>query len=262
MKLVPGLLLLLASLQLGCSSGDAAPFTVGGAASATEALDDAVAGWNASDAVVRGGRTSFAASSTIARQLQGGAPYEVVVSADRAWIERLVEEGLVDGDTVVSLASNALVLAVRSDRGELLATLGAGPVGSGTELSGELAAARWTTGDPEHVPVGGYAREALEELEWWARVEGSLLAARDVRAAVRLVEIGEADLCVAYASDVVGRDLLAVPLERELHRPIELVGAVAAEAGPEARAFLAWLTAPDAPPFGASSGFLPPEGGR
>ena len=81
--------LLLGLVQVSCSSGGEDPFTVGAAASATDALGEAVARWNASPEARRGARASFAASSTVARQLEAGAPFEVVVSADRAWIERL-----------------------------------------------------------------------------------------------------------------------------------------------------------------------------
>lgn len=83
------------------------------------------------------------------------------------------------------------------------------------------------------------------------------MAVRDVRAAVRLVELGEVDLCVAYATDVHGRDLASVPLDGALHRPVQLVAAAAADAGDEAREFLAALSGTGASAFGADMGFLP-----
>ncbi len=249
--------LLLGMAQLSCSPGEQAPFTVGAAASATDALGEAVARWNASPKARRGARTSFAASSTVARQLESGAPFEVVVSADRAWIERLEGADLVDPASVTVLASNVLVLAVREENARLLAPLGDAPVRADTALPASLVGARWCTGDPEHVPAGSYAREALRALGWWGTVQPALVAVRDVRAAVRLVELGEADLCVAYATDVLGRDLASVPLDGALHRPVQLVAAAASDAGDEAREFLAALSAPGAPAFGAAMGFLP-----
>lgn len=254
--------LLLGLVQVSCSSGGEDPFTVGAAASATDALGEAVARWNASPEARRGARASFAASSTVARQLEAGAPFEVVVSADRAWIERLQEADLVDPASVTVLASNALVLAVRGDDADLIAPLGPASVRAGATLPASLAGARWCAGDPEHVPAGNYAREALRALGWWETVEPALVAVRDVRAAVRLVELGEVDLCVAYASDVHGRDLVSVPLDGALHRPVQLVAAAAADAGDEAREFLAALSAPEAPAFGAAMGFLPAAGAR
>ena len=249
--------LLLGLVQMSCSTGGEAPFTVGAAASATDALGEAVARWNASPKARRGARVSFAASSTVARQLEAGAPFEVVVSADRAWIERLEEADLVDPASVTVLARNALVLAVREEDADLLASLGPASICAGRTLPGSLAGARWCAGDPEHVPAGSYGREALRALGWWETVEPALVAVRDVRAAVRLVELGEADLCVAYASDVHGRDLASVPLDGALHRPVQLVAAAAMEASAEAREFLAALAAPGAPAFGAAMGFLP-----
>lgn len=257
MKLRALIPLLLGMAQLSCSSGEQAPFTVGAAASATDALGEAVARWNASPKARRGARASFAASSTVARQLEAGAPFEVVVSADRAWIERLESADLVDPASVTVLASNALVLVARAEDAGLLAPLGPAPVRAGTTLPASLAGARWCTGDPEHVPAGSFAREALRALGWWGTVEPALVAVRDVRAAVRLVELGEVDLCVAYATDVHGRDLASVPLDGALHRPVQLVAAAAADAGDEAREFLAALSGTGASAFGADMGFLP-----
>ncbi|MEC8510912.1 MAG: molybdate ABC transporter substrate-binding protein [Planctomycetota bacterium] len=254
--------LLLGLVQPSCSSGEVAPFTVGAAASATDALGEAVARWNASPEARRGARASFASSSTVARQMEAGAPFEIIVSADRSYIERLQEADLVDPASVAVLARNALVLAVREEDADLLAPLGSAPIRAGATLPSSLAGARWCTGDPEHVPAGSYAREALGALGWWGAVEPALVAVRDVRAAVRLVQLGEADLCVAYASDVHGRDLVSVPLDGALHRPVQLVAAAATDAGDEAREFLAVLSAPGAPAFGAAMGFLPFEGTR
>lgn len=262
MKLRALIPLLLGMAQFSCSSGEQAPFTVGAAASATDALGEAVARWNASPKARRGARVSFAASSTVARQLEAGAPFELVVCADRAWIDRLVEGDLVDPTSVTVLASNVLVLAARDEDASLLAPLGPAAIRAGAALPESLADARWCTGDPEHVPAGSYAREALGALGWWGTIEPLLVPVRDVRAAVRLVELGEADLCVAYASDVHGRDLASLPLDGALHRPVLLVAAAAMEASDEAREFLAALAAPEAPAFGAAMGFLPAGGTR
>lgn len=238
------LLLLLAGLLCACGDPRAETFLVGAAASTTNALTAATDAWNARSTGSRAARVSFGASSSVARQLEGGAPFEVVVSADARWIDRLREGGHVDPTSVVSVGQNGLVVAGRRELIEAFG--GTEQLGPGVELPEALAALKWTTGHPDHVPVGGYAREALGALGWWSRLEPGLVAARDVRAGLRLVESGEADLCIAYTSDVADRTLAWIPFDDGLHGEIRVVAAASVDAGADARDFLEFLTSPAA----------------
>lgn len=169
--------------------------TVFGAASLTDALEEAgrVYGRETGRAV----RFSFAASSTLARQIEAGAPAHVLVSANERWMDYLAERDLIEIGTRVSPIANRLVLIAPEDS----------PL-RGLEIDRSLDLAtilgrdgRLALGDPEHVPAGIYAQQAMEDLGLWRTVASRLARADNVRAALALVERGEAPLGVVYATD-------------------------------------------------------------
>ncbi|MBA4047052.1 MAG: molybdate ABC transporter substrate-binding protein [Sphingomonas sp.] len=163
------------------------------AASLQEALSEAADRWAA-----RGHARpvlSFAASSTLARQIAAGAPADLFVSADTEWVDDIARRGLVAAGTSATLAGNALVLIapvqsrVRLDwrnRRAAAALLSAGP----------LAMA-----DPVSVPAGRYGEAALRRLGLWAAAAPHVVRAENVRAALALVERGAAPLGIVYATD-------------------------------------------------------------
>ena len=136
---------------------------------------------------------SAGASSLLARQIANGAPADLFLSADPIWMDDLVSRGLIDPASRVALASNELVLIAAKDEPNppTLASLAAS--------RGRLA-----VGDPAHVPVGRYAKAALQSLGLWATVEPRIVAAADARAAVTLVARGEIPIGICYATDVRG----------------------------------------------------------
>lgn len=147
-----------------------------------------------------------AATSTLARRLEAGAPIDVFVSADAAWMDHLAEGGFVAPDASRSVATNRIVL-VRPRTEDAPAWLDelAFEAGSAAPSIGRLAVA-----EPGSVPAGRAAARALEALGWWTALESSLLTAADVRAALRLVERGEADAGIVYASDAQASDSVAL----------------------------------------------------
>jgi molybdate transport system substrate-binding protein len=203
--------------------------TVGGAASLETALDDCLA-------VHGAGRGTYAASSLIAQQVEAGAPIDVVVLADRAWVEWLARRGrLVEGTCAVVATNRLLLVAPAGSEG--VATIRPGdPIPS-------CLRGRWTTGDPAHVPLGRYARAALASLGWWEDAAPTLLAARDARAAMRLLDAGEADAAIVYASDARDPQRLTVlgAFPAGGHPTIAYVAAAVEPASPAARAFLDFL---------------------
>jgi molybdate transport system substrate-binding protein len=214
--------------------------TVFAAASLTDAMKDISVQW------VKAGhpalRMSFGASSTLARQIEQGAPANVFASADEKWIDYLAQKQLIVADTRKDLLGNDLVLVVPADK-PLHVT-----IGPGFELLKLLGPnGRLATGDPAHVPVGIYAEQALKQLGLWDGVAPHLARTADVRAALLLVEHGEAPAGIVYATDAAVSKAVVVAgtFPASSHDPVSYPFAVT-KAGdtPDARALMTFLSGP------------------
>ena len=163
------------------------------AASLQEALTAAAGKWSAKghDRPV----LSFAASSALARQVEAGAPADVFISADEAWMDHVAAAGFVAPGSRAPFLVNALVLIAPASSRVALA------IRPGFALRRALGAGRLAMGDPDAVPAGIYGKQALTRLGVWPQVEGRLARAESVRAALALVARGEAPLGVVYATD-------------------------------------------------------------
>ncbi len=139
---------------------------------------------------------SYASSSTLAKQIENGAPANVFISADEPWMNYLEERKLIEPGSRFDLLGNKLVLIARS--GSSVDKMEIGPKMDLAKLLGE---GKLATGDPDHVPVGKYAKAALEKLGVWKEIESKLARAADVRGALTLVERGEAPLGIVYSTD-------------------------------------------------------------
>lgn len=168
-------------------------------------------------------RLSFAGSSSLARQIDAGAPADLYVSANPRWMDYLEERGRIDAGTRFDLLANRLVVVTPAGSG-----LEVGPR-PGFDLAGAFRG-RLALGDPDHVPAGIYARQALRALGWWPALEHRLAPAPDVRAALLYVERGECEAGVVYATDaaVSRRVRVAAQLADSLHAPIRYPAAVVA----------------------------------
>ena len=226
--------------------------TVFAAASLTDAMRDLGAQWQA-----RGNpapRFSFAASSALARQIEQGAPADLFMSADEPWMDYVQQRGLIVNATRVSPLGNTLVLIAPANS-TARATLG-----RGTDLAALLGPnGRIATGDPANVPVGRYAQAALAWMGVWEAVAPRLARADNVRAALLLVERGEAPLGIVYETDARASQGVRVvaTFPAESHPPITHPFALTrrAEGNAAARAFLAFVTSPDATPTWQRHGF-------
>jgi molybdate transport system substrate-binding protein len=221
------------------------------AASLTEAMQDVGALWEASGEPRP--RFNFAASSTLARQIDQGASAHVFASADQPWMDWAQSRGLIAAETRRTVLGNRLVLIAPADKVPQLA------IAPGMELAALLGPkGRLATGDPASVPSGIYARTALTRLGIWASIEPRLARAESVRAALLLVERGEAPLGIVYATDAaVARGVaVAAVFPADLTGPIAYPFA-ATRAGdtPAARRFLAFLSTPAAQDAFARRGF-------
>ena len=140
---------------------------------------------------------SFAASSTLARQIFSGASPDVYLSANKTWMRTLDDKGLLIPGTRQAFLSNELVIAtaVRSE-------LQAFTLDSHTDLLALLQPGqRIAVGDPDHVPVGIYAKYNLTRLGLWPTIEPMLARTDNTRATVALLERGEAPFGFVYKSD-------------------------------------------------------------
>lgn len=194
--------------------------------------------------------SSFAAASTLAKQIENGAPAEIFISADQKWMDYLVERKQIDAATRKDLVGNSLVVIAPKGKGFALTVT--------KEFAGETAfTGRLAVGDPTNVPVGIYAKEAFITLGWWTWLEKRLAPTADVRAALRLVETGEVDVGVVYATDAKSSEKVEVvaAIPGELHKPVRYPIAATAHAGTAARAFLAFLTGAEAKPVYERFGF-------
>lgn len=187
---------------------------------------------------------SFGASSTLARQIEQGAPANVFASADELWMDYLAKRDLIVTDTRKSLLGNDVVLIVPADKPRKVA------IARGFDLLGMLGPdGRLAVGDPAHVPVGIYAEQALKNLMMWDAVVPRLARTEDVRAALRFVELGEAPVGIVYATDAAISKGVAIAgtFPADSHDPVRYPFAVVkAGDNAEARALMTFLSSPRA----------------
>jgi molybdate transport system substrate-binding protein len=167
---------------------------------------------------------SFASSSTLAKQIENGAPVNVFVSADKKWMDYLDERKLIIPSSRVDLLGNRIVLIAPADS---RATIEIRPH---FDLAGLLGDGHLAMGDPSHVPAGIYGKEALEKMGVWYQVKAKVARAKDVRAALALVERGETPLGVVYSTDAAITKKVRVVAEfpRNSHPPIVYPAAIVA----------------------------------
>jgi len=241
------------ALPLGASRAAATDeVTVFAAVSLQTALEAIARRWRERSG--RGVRFSFASSSALARQIEQGAPAAIFASADEQWMDHLQGRGLIVPATRVSLLGNRLVLVVPAARA---ASVDLRP---GFNLAALLGAdGRWVTGDPSHVPVGRYAQQALTTLGVWPFAQTRLVRAENVRAALALVERGEALAGIVYATDAAAstRVHVAGTFAADSHAPISYPFAVVTRNdSAAAREFLQFLGSAEAREAWRSHGFI------
>jgi molybdate transport system substrate-binding protein len=243
-RLVLCLGLCLLAIPWGACSGDRFPATEGASREAL-VLFVAVSAADALDAVAerftaQGGppvRIHAAATSTLAAQIRAGARADLFLSADQAWMDEVAGSGLLKAGTRRDLLANELVIVGGPEAAAFVVERGS--------LPPALASARRIAiADPELVPAGRAARASLLWLGWWEDVSAKRIAAPDVRAALRLVEMGEADIGFVYATDAFistsVRTLARLPAES--HPPIVYPAALLRDARPGADALIEYLS--------------------
>ena len=230
--------------------------TVFAAASLTDAMKDISAAWQKQGHPAP--TMSFTSSSTLARQIEQGAPANIFASADENWMDYLQKRNLIVNESRRNLLSNSLVLVVPASA----RPKGAAPVTiePGFDLAGLLGRdGRLATGDPAHVPVGIYAEQSLRKLGLWDAVSGRLAPSDSVRAALLLVERGEAPAGIVYSTDAAVSPGVAIAgiFPASSHDPIAYPFAlVRGQDTPEARALLAFIEGPEGHRIFEARGFV------
>jgi molybdate transport system substrate-binding protein len=223
------------------AGAQATELTVFAAASLKEALDENVKAFTA-----RSGhrvRVAYAASNTLARQIESGAPVDVFLSADTEWMDYLAGKNLIAVGTRRDLLTNRLVLVAPA------ASLINLKIGTKFALAEALKGGRLALANPDSVPIGKYARAALTRLEVWSDVEKSLTRSENVRASLVLVARGEAPLGIVYATDAMAEPKVKVidTFHPSLHPAVVYpVAALAGRRNPASQALLDYLGSGDA----------------
>lgn len=248
----PTAALLLALWAGAPGAAGAAEITVFAAASLTNVLEELGAAYEA-----RGGEHvvfSFAASSTLARQIDEGAPADLFFSADEAKMDGLEKHGALVAGTRRGLLSNTLVVVVRGDSKLVLAR----PQDLAATAVRVLALAQ-----PDSVPAGIYAKEYLRRAGVWHQVIDKLVPTETVRAALTAVESGNADAAIVYKTDALISNRVKVAYEvgageaPQIAYPLAVVKGGRNMAG--GKAFAAYLASAEALAAFRRHGFLVPR---
>ena len=226
------------------------PLTVFAAASLSGVLDEAVALYTQSSG--QPVQFNYASSSALARQIMEGAPADLYISANTLWMQKVLDKGGIDQASRCVLLTNRLVL------------IAAPGISTPVRLAPDFDFAdafqgRLAVGNPQHVPAGMYARQALTNLGWWTALEPRLAPAADVKAALRLVELGQAAFGVVYRTDALGSGSvrIAATFPESLHEPILYEAAIVTGAKSHAGELLDFLKTSAASEVFARHGFEP-----
>lgn len=196
---------------------------------------------------------NYGGSGTLQHQIEQGAPVDMFFSAAVKQMDTLQSEGLLISDTRLDIVGNELVLVVPAgaDRVKGFADLAAPDVKT------------IALGEPATVPAGMYARQVFEHLGMLAAIEKKIVYAKDVRTVLTYVETGNADAGIVYRTDAHSstKARMAAAAPAGSHQPIVYPAAVLKDSKSiaAARAFLEFLSSPEARAIFSKYGFTTPE---
>jgi molybdate transport system substrate-binding protein len=233
------------------STAQAADVTVFAAASLKNALDGAAAAYKAKTGKELA--ISYAGSSQLAKQIESGAPADIFFSADLDWMDYLAKKDLIDPASRVTRLGNTLVLVAPKDATVDLSIGKDFPLAAALGADGKLAMA-----SIDSVPAGKYGKAALTSLGVWDAVAPHVAQADNVRGALAFVAKGEAPFGIVYGTDAHAEPGVKVvgTFPQDSHPAIVYpVARIAASTNAEAKAFLDWLSSPEARPSFEAQGF-------
>ncbi len=161
-----------------------------------------------------------AASSTLARQIAKGAPADLFLSADRRWIDWLSERGKIIPDSIIAMAGNTLVVIVPNSNEKSRQMPNATDPTAVADTLLPAVAGRIALADPDHVPLGRYARAVLKDDGLWADIAPGLVPAANARAALRLVERRAVAAGIVYRTDAIAGDVMIIGTLAQPEPPI------------------------------------------
>lgn len=225
-----------------------ADVTVFAAASLKTALDEIAADYTAKTGTKV--TVSYGGTPVLARQIAEGAPADIFLSASEQWMDDLAGRGLIRTESRRDLLGNRLILVAHGPVAPVT-------IDRGLDLVGLLAGGKLAMAQVDAVPAGQYGKQALERLDLWQGVRASVVQTENVRAALKLVEIGEAPFGIVYASDAVAQPGVTVvgTFPADSHAPIVYPVALTVTSGTEAQGFLDYLEAPEAEAVFKAQGF-------
>ncbi|ASN03815.1 molybdate ABC transporter substrate-binding protein [Virgibacillus necropolis] len=136
---------------------------------------------------------NFSGSGKLAQQIQQGAPVDVFLSADQYWMDVLEHDNLISPNTRMNFAKNSLVLITHKDSNKKVNSL----KDINPNSLGQIA-----IGNPESVPAGKYAKEALTNVGLSDKLIGHFVYAKDVRQVLTYVESGNVEIGFVYGTDL------------------------------------------------------------
>jgi molybdate transport system substrate-binding protein len=222
-------------------SGDLVVFA---AASLKNALDAVNAQWQKETG--KKATVSYAASSTLAKQIEQGAPAQMFISADLDWMDYVAQKNLIKPDTRSNLLGNRIVLIAPKDKAQSV------EIKAGFDLAKLLGDGWLAIANVDAVPAGKYGKAALEKLGTWASVSSKVAQAENVRAALLLVSRGEAPAGIVYQTDAAADanvKIIGVFPEDTHPRIVYPIALTANAAHPDATAFLAYIKSAKAKPL-------------
>ncbi len=239
-----GLILALVLALLGqpamAAPAATAPMVVFAAASLADALQQVAGGYSKASGVEV--RVSFAASSALAHQIESGAPADVFVSAERDWMDYQQSHGLIQIGSRQDLLGNRLVLVAPAASSLSI------KIAPNFPLAAALGGGHWATGDPDSVPVGRYAKAALQHLGVWDSLLPGLVRADNVRGALTLVARGEVAFGIVYETDAMVDPKVRIVdiFPADSHPPIVYPIALTKGASTQATAFVRYARGAEA----------------
>ena len=244
--------LLVSSATAACAGGDHSgnAVLVMAAASTIDALEAAVGDFEARTGIDV--EVSFGPTSTVARQIEEGAPAALMLSASREWADYVQQRVAIRRRE--TLVSNQLVVIKPTRPVD-------GVAGSLRDFFEAPGRRRFAVADPESVPAGIYTRQALEALGLWESLEPRLVPTVDVRAALALVARDEVDGGIVYATDARANDVVTVGrIDPMFHEPIEYPLLLLDGAGSEATELFDFLVSAAGLAHFFDRGFINPDG--
>ncbi|MFD1362662.1 molybdate ABC transporter substrate-binding protein [Lentibacillus salinarum] len=224
MRYILSAILISALLVLaGCSSKenqDETELLVAAASSLTDTLSELKRAFEAEHPDIAL-TLNYGASGKLSQQILQGAPVDVFLSADQQWMDYLAAENKIVTDSRVDFAQNRLVLIANQNVSYSVNTL--------SELP-SLPVEQMAIGDPDTVPAGNYAKQALSNSDVWGDLENAYVYTNNVQQVLTYIESGNTEIGIVYASDLKRSGLVnkLLTIDHKLHEPIRYPAAVTA----------------------------------